>query len=305
MTQPPPKALDERPVQLYAVLDEGPVRVPGEGQHAGFEGLYEGLEPGVYTALRTFKHNCFLELGQHLRRLRTSMLRFGMTEELHTERVCRALHELCSAYPGDDMRVRIDVLAASAIARGVNSSVLIALAPFTAPDEAKYRDGVSLVSTRALERPDPLTKTARFADQRRALMKGLRDAEDGLLVSPQGRVLEGASSNFYALVGGVLRSAGEGVLQGITRSIVLDLAHRNGIEVCLDAVDTGELASAEEAAISSSSRGLMPVVRIDGEAVSNAKVGPVMSMLRLAYEDYVARAARPAIDRRQRPGGNR
>jgi len=232
-------------------------------------------------------------------------VRFGMHEELGTERLCRALNEVCTAYPGQDMRVRIDVLPAPAEALQMNARELIALSPFTAPDPASYRDGVAVVTTRVLERADPLTKTADFARQRKSVLSSCPDAEDCLLVSPRGLVLEGGSSNFYAVCEGVLRTAGEGVLEGITRATVLDLAHREGLETRLDAVHIEELVLASEAAISSSSRGLMPVSRIDGVALGSGRAGPVMSMLHRAYEEHLSRSVRPAIDRRQRGRGNR
>jgi branched-chain amino acid aminotransferase len=281
-------------VFLFGVLDEGAVRIEIKGEHRGFDTLYDGLELGVYTAFRSFKHNCFLDLEHHLSRTRASMRRFGLKQKLDTRRLCRALHEVCSVYPGQDMRVRIDVLAAPAVTRGVNTTELIALAPFTAPNPNKYLRGVDVMTTRALQRDDPLTKTADYAQAREALMRDL-DVEDCLLVNEHGLVLEGASSNFFALVDGALHTAGEGILEGITRATVLDLAARLGHQVRTSAVTMDVLQQATEAALSSSSRGIMPVVCIDGKPVGTGKPGPVITSLHRAYAAYVSRTVRPAV----------
>jgi branched-chain amino acid aminotransferase len=282
-------------LQLYAVLEEGPVRIPLTRSHLGFETLYEGLDLGVYTAMRTFHHTGFLDLDHHLQRTRRSMARLRLDHELDERRMRRALHEVCSAWPGEDMRVRIDVLAATATALKVNTTELIALAPFTPPAPEKYERGVAVVSTRSVSRVDPLTKTADFAARRAKLMQRYPHAEECLLIGEDERVLEGASSNFYAVLDGVLHTAGEGVLEGVTRAIVLELAARDGLAVRLQAPEAQRLAEISEAAISSSSRGLMPVVEIDGRPVGDGRPGPLVSGLWQRYQEHVRERVRNAL----------
>lgn len=281
---------------LYAVLDEGPVLLSPEGDPHKSTTLYDGLELGVYTTFRSIRHNRFLDLEGQLSRIRTSMHRYGLAHELDTRRVCRALHEVCSAFPGRDMRVRIDVLTAAAVTLGANTNVLIALEPFQAPNPEKYLHGVGVVTTRALTRDDPLTKAAADVKAREALMHSHdKDIEDCLIVNQRDLVLEGTSSNFYTVSNAAIRTAGEGMLEGITRKIVLNLAARLGLEIHTSAVSVHALSEVSEAALSSSSRGLMPVVHINGEQVGTGRPGPVMTKLQRAYAAYVRRTARPAV----------
>ena len=80
-----------------------------------------------------------------------------------------------------------------------------------------------------------------------------------LLSAPGGRVLEGLSSNFFAVVGGAVHTAGEGVLAGSVRHLILELARREGIPVVLTPPRLADLDSWEGCFISSTSRLLLPV----------------------------------------------
>jgi branched-subunit amino acid aminotransferase/4-amino-4-deoxychorismate lyase len=207
----------------------------------------------------------------------------------------RCLDAACTGAPFAEMRVRFDVLAAPATAVGTRSRELIALAPFTPPAREVYQHGVQVVTTHALSRGDPLSKTADFVERRRRIEHETPGAYERLIVDAGGAILEGFSSNFYAVCGGVLVTAGEGVLEGITRRIVLDLATARGVPVALRPPRLDELDSVQEAAISSSSRGLVPVVGIDGRPVGEGVPGPVITGLSEAYEAYVEAAVKRAV----------
>ncbi len=281
--------------QLFAVADDGPRPLAVPAGADALDGLYEGLELGVYSSLRTFGHRCFLDLGHHLARTRRSMQRLGWDYDLDEPRLRRCLDRACTQAPFQEMRVRIDVLAAPATARGSGARELIALADFTPPPRAIYERGVAVVTTGAIRRADPLAKTAGFVAQRRRLEADTPGAYERLMVDREGRVLEGLSSNFYVVRAGRLVTAGEGVLEGVTRGIVLALARARGVIVELEAPRAADLAGVDEAAISSSSRGLVPVVRIDGAPVGEGAPGPVIASLSAAYDAHVAAAVRPAV----------
>lgn len=274
---------------MYVVEADGPRALHVPAGANGFDGLYEGLDLGVYSALRTYEHCKFLDLEHHLERTRESMRRLGWDYTWDEARLRRALDEVCRSAPFAEMRVRFDVLAAPALARGSESRELIALAAFTAPQREVYERGVDLITTDAIRRDDPLTKSAQFVQQRKRIEAATPGAYERLIVAAGGVILEGFSSNFYLVRAGLLQTAGADVLEGVTRRIVLALAREHGIEVDLSPPRVAALAHADEAAISSSSRGLVPVVRIDGNAVGAGVPGPVISALAAAYEQHVAR----------------
>ncbi len=96
---------------------------------------------------------------------------------------------------------------------------------------------------------------------------------EGLLVADDGCVLEGLSSNFFAVHGGALRTERARVLLGVTRGIALEVAAAV-LPIEETAVKRGDLAGLAEGFITSVSREVLPVVRIDGQAVGDGHPGP-------------------------------
>ncbi|GAB4821805.1 hypothetical protein N2152v2_008851 [Parachlorella kessleri] len=113
---------------------------------------------------------------------------------------------------------------------------------------------------RGAPRSNALAKDSEWVRQRKALEAGKpADVNEVLLADPSGRVLEGSTSNFFAVVGGVVHTAGEGVLEGTVRAVALDVARREGIPVVLEAPRLQDIDLWEGAFISSTSRLVLPL----------------------------------------------
>ncbi|MCB1740951.1 MAG: aminotransferase class IV family protein [Gammaproteobacteria bacterium] len=270
--------------------------------------LLDGFAPGVYTAFRTFEHNRFLHLDRHLTRLRQSAQRAGLADALDEQALRAALHAVCTQASGIEHQVRIDVIGRP-LDDGAGTQMLIALAPFEPPSERLYTEGVRVRTTRELTRDDPLTKSAAFVARRAALEQRLKSLDDQgggamtgpevheiIMLDPQDRLLEGLRSNFYAVRAQTLLSPPDGTLQGITQSILLELARQSGITQTLEAVRLSELATLEEAAISASSKGIVPVVQIDELPIGDGRPGPLVTRLVQAYQRYVREHITAAVD---------
>lgn len=283
-------------LQLFAVTGEGPQPLPIPPTTTSFDDLYAGLPLGVYSALRTFEHNKFLFLDAHIARTRRSMALLGWDYTLDERRLRRALHAVCTAYPGDDARVRFDVLAAPATNLDTASRELIALMPFTPPPRHYYTEGVGVDFAPTLVRKRPLVKTADFAQARRAYPAARSQTTyEYLIVSTQGDILEGTGTNFWAVRDGVVWTAGAGVLEGVTRKIILGLLPELGIPLRLEAVHVDDIFRLDEAALSGSSRALLPVVQIAGQAVGNGRPGPICARILAAYNAFLAEAVQTAV----------
>ena len=281
-------------VQLFAVEMDGIRPLPVPDQVTSFDQLYDGLDLGVYSALRTFAHNKFLYLEHHIERTRRSMALLGWPDELDEARLRRGLHEACTQYPQPEARVRFDFLASPPHHLGTNSRLLIGLMPFTPPPPELYARGVHVGFAPDLARANPLAKTADFAQKRQAY-KANANVYEFLLLSEAGAILEGTSTNFYGVLDGVFHTAGEGVLAGITRKIILDLAAELGIPVSLEPVTVAQIPQLSEAALSGSSRALLPVVQIGDVVVGNGRPGPISQQILAAYNAFVAREVKTAI----------
>lgn len=299
--------------QLYAIEDAGPRALPVPDDAVQFIDLYRGLPLGVYDALRTFEHNKFLYLNRHLARTERSMALLGWTYRLDRARLLRALHAVVTAAEWPEMRVRFDVLAGPAEALSTTSRELIALQPFTPPLPELYERGVAVAFAAGLARERPQAKTADFA-ARRPTTAGLRQIEESgqlpvsgaqsavnsepyeyLLLDSAGRILEGTGTNFWAVRDGVVYTAGEGVLEGITREILLQLIAGLDVPLRLEAVGAADIAALDEAALSGSSRALLPVVAIAGQPVGDGRPGPITRRILAAYNAFVAENVRTAM----------
>jgi branched-chain amino acid aminotransferase len=110
-------------------------------------------------------------------------------------------------------------------------------------------------------------------------------AHEALLLDRDGYVTEGASSNVFIVRGGrlVTPPLAAGILEGVTRGIVLELARAEGMPALEAALRPEDLASADEIFITSTAREVLPVTRLDGRAVGSGLVGPCTTRLHASF----------------------
>lgn len=285
-------------LRFYAVGDDSrPLPLPVPESVTGLHDLYTGLPVGVYTVFRTFQHNKFLCLEKHMERTEQSMELLGWDLRFPRRSFLQVLHQVCTGAPWQESRIRLDVLERPASRLGVQSRVLIALMPLQKLPARLYEKGVSVAIAFNLARKLPQAKTADFAFVREnTLLPQQGEVFEFLLTDDDGNILEGASSNFYGVRDGVVWTAGEGVLEGITRITVLELIRNLEIPLEMKAVPLTEVPFLDEAIISSSTRGLLPVARIVGQSVGDGSPGPIYRQLSEAYWKYVDLNVHPAVE---------
>ena len=283
--------------QLFGVTTDGLLPLDFAQDAHSFVAMLHGFPLGVYSALRTFEHNKFLDLQAHISRSLRSMELVGWRYVFDEGRFRLALHEAVTAYPLPDARVRFDILAHAVHREGREIQELIALRPFSPVPAEFYVQGIGVDFALQVTRSRPRAKTADFALQREPLALGQEQAHfERLLLDEQGFILEGMMSNFWAVREGTVYTAGRGMLEGVTRKTLLSLIAELGIPLRLEAVNRADVGRLDEAAISGSSRALLPVVAINGQMVGDGKPGPVTLQILRAYEEFVAGAVRTAVD---------
>jgi branched-chain amino acid aminotransferase len=119
-------------------------------------------------------------------------------------------------------------------------------------------------------------------------------ANDVLLVSDEGEILEGSSSNFFAVLDGVLRTAHEGVLAGTTRAMVLDVAE-GLLPITCTPVRVDDIARLQEAFVTSVGRAVLPVVSIANQAVGDGSPGPCTQEIRRRYRRALEAELEPIV----------
>ena len=101
-------------------------------------------------------------------------------------------------------------------------------------------------------------------------------------------ILEGMSSNFFYVKGdGILGTAQKNILLGVTRRTVLRVARGSGIDIAYRALKREQVPALDEAFLTSSSRGIVPIVQIDDLPVGEGRPGSVTNRLSRLYNHYV------------------
>lgn len=251
----------------------------------------------IYETMRT-ANGVPLELQRHLRRLEHSGAGIGMPlprTPAQFEDIIRRTH---AATGNGESYVRVMVTRGEGpIAldprKSSEPTVVVIAKPLELPSVELYQRGISVVIVdveKAGGGIDPGIKTGNYLSNIIALRQAIeRGGDDAILCNAAGEVAEGATSNLFLIERGVLRTPnlGTGILAGITRGLVCELAAKLGLPAAEERVTPDELRSADEVFLTSSVRGIMPVTAVDGQQIGDGEVGEATKKLRASYEAYI------------------
>ncbi len=286
--------------QLYAISQNGIFPLPTSEDTKTIHDLYQGFDLGVYSALRSFEGNKFLGLNGHIARTIQSISLLDWNYKLEESLLREGLHEVVSNYVSEDgrenARVRFDVLPEPITREGQQFQIMIGVAPFSEIPEKYYQEGVKVGFAETLNRENPLAKTADFVKQRQSYTIGTEEAYERILATPAGEILECTSSNFFAVINGAIYTANKGILEGITRKIILEIVENLAIPLKLTAPRVEDIPLFEEAGLSSSSRAMIPIVQIGAQHIGNGRPGPIMKQILAAYQNYIQDSVKTAVE---------
>jgi D-alanine transaminase len=247
---------------------------------------------GVYEVIPVYGGRLF-RLEQHLRRLARSSAEVRLADPLSGDEWRRCLQELVRHNGGGDQSVYVQITRGSAprdhaFPKDVKPTVYAASSPLKPLTAEVAEHGVAAVTLPDIrwQRCDikAITLLANILLRQQAIDQG---AVEAILVR-DGRVNEGAASNVFIVKAGVLITPPNGpyLLPGITRDLVLELAAAHGIAYREDMITPRDLAVAEEVWLTSSTREILPVTRLDRQWVGSGKPGPLWRRMTGLYQDY-------------------
>jgi branched-chain amino acid aminotransferase len=256
----------------------------------------------VYEVVRT-SGGRLVDLDRHLERLRRSAA--GIALAMPTpEELGSAIADTLDAAQNPESYLRIIVTRGGGpitldIRAPEKSSLVLIAAPLSPPPAELYERGASLrivgverTSRRAF---DPGVKSGNYLNNIMALAEAKQaGAYEAIMCSPDGRVAEGSTSNVFAVRGGriVTPALATGILSGITRQRVIDIARAADISIEEGDLLPDEVRGAEEVFITSAIRGVMPVSEVDGTAIGDGRPGRLTRRLIQLYAGYLADVAR-------------
>ena len=253
---------------------------------------------GIFETLRAYDGQIF-RLDEHLARLKESATRLKLVLP-HALPVLRRL--MFKTLAVNDLR---NALLRIAISRGPGPigldpalcrkpTLVIIPRAFNGCPPMLYRKGlkVSIVSIRRTpsQALDARIKSMNFLNNILAKSQAKENrADEGLMLTLNGYLSEGSISNLFLVKRGRLYTpaANLGILMGITRQVVFELAGQRRIPVREARLLPSDLYKADECFLTNTSMEIMPVVKADGIIIGDGKPGPVTRLLHGAYREQV------------------
>jgi branched-chain amino acid aminotransferase len=244
----------------------------------------------VYETIRTYGGRPF-QLAAHLDRLRRSAEQIGIEADAVVAELPRGIEQTLRMAANAESAVRV------ILTRGVGGigydpggcgppTVVVHARPCPEIPRAWLQEGVDVavvdVVRNARQSVDPAIKSSNLLNNFLAWQAGRRlGAFEPLLLNPEGQLAEGASSNaFVVRRDRVSTPALEcGLLPGITRALVLELARGDGMDVAEEAIAPEDLRKADEVFLTSTLKGVLPVRRCDGWPIREGRPGPLTRRL--------------------------
>jgi branched-chain amino acid aminotransferase len=156
-----------------------------------------------------------------------------------------------------------------------------------ANDDMRARGLDLMISSRQRIPPeavDPRVKNYHWLDMVMALFEAYDEGADTVvLVDAHGNLVEGPGFNVFVRQGDTVITPKKGVLEGVTRMTILELLARENIQVKQQELPAPTAREADEAFITSTAGGVMPVTRISGEQVGDGRPGDLTTKLNDAY----------------------
>ncbi len=259
---------------------------------------------GLFETMRSYNGTLFL-LDEHLARLARGAAAIGLDAKLGDADIAAACRETVRANGGGGLRVRLTVTGGDAPGfpwEGDTrpATVVILVRKFDGYAAARYEQGyrASVASVcRCAESAVAGIKSVNYLvtvmARREAAALGL---DESILLSDRGTIAEGGNSNVFFVKGGKLLTPAldTGILAGITRELVQDLARETGVPCEEAEIRPEDLAGLDEAFFTSSVVEVMPLVSVrmaDGSTVTfnEGKPGEVTRRLMAAYKERVRR----------------
>lgn len=249
---------------------------------------------GVYDGIFTVAGKPF-ELTRHYKRLSKSADLLGLRVPVSERELDRVIRALIKKNSFKQPIVRV-LLTGGTTLRGIDfdpkkPTFIVMLEEKGDLGTNAYKKGVSVI-THVYERQLPEAKTINYIAAVR-LQPAMRKAKatEALYVSHSGHVLEATTSNLFIVKKGVVITPRDGILNGITRQLVIELAEKH-YRVTQKPLSLRDVFGADEVFLTSSFKDVLPVVKVDGKRIAKGTVGPTTKHLIAQFADYLAKAAK-------------
>lgn len=249
----------------------------------------------VYEVFKFVKHRPAF-LFEHFRRMERSLEQLEIENPFTEETFASTMHELIARTSFDDGIVYIQISRgegkrAHFWPEDLTPTVVAYSRAFVFPDAAKKERGIKVITTDDQRWHFCNVKSVNLLGNAIAKKAAQRAGADEAILLADGFVREGASSNFFAVKNGSLitHPLDESILPGVVRDRVIGLALSSRIRVDERPLRDAELFDLDEAFMTSTTQGVMPISEIDGRIIGNSRRGEVTTELQRLFDELESR----------------
>lgn len=248
---------------------------------------------GVYEVIPVYAGKP-LRLTEHLDRLQRSMHRVSLKSPLTQQEWEEIFQTLLESNPGGDRSIYLQVTRGAAPIRdlsfsaGIEPTVFVMVNDIKPVDYAQLEKGIEAITVDDFRwKACDIKSVSLIANVMIRLSANEQNVVDAIMVRG-GLVTEGTASNIFVVHSGIISTPPKSdcLLPGITRDLVIELARANGFTVKERDIKQGELETADEIWLTSSTREIAPVVKLDNRVVGNGAAGDYWKKIIALYQGY-------------------
>lgn len=259
---------------------------------------------GVFEGIRAYNGRVFM-LDEHLDRLYESAKSIWLTIPMTKEEMKEAILKTLRANGLKDAYIRV------VVSRGEGDlgldprkcskpNVVVITDKIELFPEEFYGRGIEMVTVSVRRNSpqalNPNIKSLNYLNNILAKIEAINAGKpEGLMLTIDGYVAEGTGENIFIVKKGVILTppAHMGILKGITRQVVINLACESGIAVREEVLTLHDVYTADECFITGTAAEIMPVVKLDGRTIGDGVPGPITKALIKKFRQYTQQTGEP------------
>lgn len=243
---------------------------------------------GVFDFLITYNNRPF-RLKEHVERLENSARNIGLELKLTNSQICEITRETIkrnSHHQESNIRlVYTGGISSDGVTPQGNGQLMVMVTPKHVLPTWWYTDGVKIITV-DMERFIPEAKSTNYLSAVYALgLAKKQEAVESIYVDRNNRVLEGTTTNIFLFRNNTLITPAEGILPGITRNVVLELA-KGLYDLEIRDIDKSEVATVDEMFITASNKEIVPVIAVNDLVIGNGQPGVRTLNIMRIFREY-------------------
>jgi branched-chain amino acid aminotransferase len=255
---------------------------------------------GVFEGIRVYSGKVF-RLKEHVERLYDSARSIALEIPLSPQQMAEAVESTVRANAKKEGYIRL-VVTRGAGSLGLDPrktsdpQVIVIVDDIVMYPQELYDHGMEIVTAATIRNHpnalSPRVKSLNYLNNIMAKVEGVRaGCHEALMLNDKGEVAECTGDNVFLVKHGILKTPppDAGILEGVTRAAVMELARAAGIPVQEPPLTRHDVYTADECFLTGTAAEVIPIVKVDGRPIGSGKPGPITRQLREAFHELTRR----------------